>query len=149
MLSTAIDTCLHMYLLSSNLHMHVTTWFCIFFITFSMYNLAYIYYTCATSNLLLVCTILLRFSNTFVTGPVKRDQVGTKYTLSQNCKYLESFVHYLLSVSCNICHIKLSIGGQNSLQWLYQVFSYVAIKLKNVVKFFCPLGLFLLAQSHL
>ena len=27
----------------------------------------------------------------YVTGPAKRDQVGTKYTISQNDKYLEIF----------------------------------------------------------
>ena len=49
---------------------------------------------------------------TYVTGPAKRDQVGTcttKYTLSQNGKYLEFYVQYLVSVSCNMLPIKLCI----------------------------------------
>ena len=36
---------------------------------------------------------------TYVTGPVKRDQVGTKYIISQNGIYLEFYVQYLLSVN--------------------------------------------------
>ena len=37
----------------------------------------------------------------YVTGPAKRDQVGTKYTISQHDTYLEYCVQYLLSVSCS------------------------------------------------
>ena len=45
---------------------------------------------------------------------MKRDQVGTKYTLSQNGNYLELCVQYLLSVGCKILHINdLFIDGEN------------------------------------
>ena len=39
---------------------------------------------------------------TFVTGPVNRDQVGTKYTISQNIKYLKFCVQHLVSVSFEV-----------------------------------------------
>ena len=49
----------------------------------------------------------------FVTGTVKRDQVGTKYAISHNGKYLELGIQYLLSVSCKTLSIKLLIDGEN------------------------------------
>ena len=49
----------------------------------------------------------------YVTGPGKRDQVGTKYTISQNGRYLEFYIQYLLSVSCNMLPMKLLIDGQH------------------------------------
>ena len=55
----------------------------------------------------------------YVTGPAKRDQVGTKYTISQNGTYLEFYVQYLLSISCKMLLIKLLIDGQN--------FTYIAL----------------------
>ena len=55
-----------------------------------------------------------------MTGP-EWDQVGTTYTSSQNGKYIEFCVEYLLSVSCNMFPIKLSIDEET--------------KLKNVMKF--------------
>ena len=48
-----------------------------------------------------------------MTRPVKRDQVGTKYTILQNGTYLELFVEYLLSVSCKMLPMKLLIDGKN------------------------------------
>ena len=48
-----------------------------------------------------------------MTGPAKRDQVGTKYTISHNGKYLEFCAHYLLSVSSKVLPIKLCIDGKN------------------------------------
>ena len=47
-----------------------------------------------------------------MTGPVKRDQVGTKYTISQNGTYLEFCVQYSLSVSCEMFPMKLLIDGK-------------------------------------
>ena len=46
----------------------------------------------------------------YVTGPAKRVQVGTKYTISQNGKYLEVCVQYLVS---KMLPIKLYIDGKN------------------------------------
>ena len=51
-------------------------------------------------------------SITYVTGPAKRDQVGTKYTISLNGKYLEFCVQYLVSVSCTTLPIKLCFDGK-------------------------------------
>ena len=47
-----------------------------------------------------------------VTRPAKTDQVGTKYTISQNGKYLEFCVQYLLSVSYKRLRITLCIDGK-------------------------------------
>ena len=41
------------------------------------------------------------------------DQVGTKYTISQNGTYVEFCVQYLFSVSCTILPMKLFIDGKN------------------------------------
>ena len=49
----------------------------------------------------------------YVTGPAKRDQVGTKYIISQNGTYLEFCAQYLLSVSCKMLPMKLLIDGKN------------------------------------
>ena len=61
----------------------------------------------------IVVTKLLKVETfTYVTGPAKRDQVGTcttKYTLSQNGEYLEFCAQYLVSVSYNMLPIKLCI----------------------------------------
>ena len=43
----------------------------------------------------------------------KRDQVGTKYTISQNDTYVEFCVQYLHSVSCTMLPMKMCIGGKN------------------------------------
>ena len=48
-----------------------------------------------------------------MTGPAKRDQVGTKYTISQNGKYLEFYAQYLVAVNCKMLRIKLYIDGKN------------------------------------
>ena len=48
-----------------------------------------------------------------MTGPAKRDQVGTKYTISQNITYLEFYAQYLLSISYEMLHMKLLIDGKN------------------------------------
>ena len=48
--------------------------------------------------------------NTYVTGPAKTDQVGTKYTISQNGKYLEFCVQFL---SFKMLPINLLIDGKN------------------------------------
>ena len=48
----------------------------------------------------------------YVTGPAKRDQVGTKYTILQNGTYLEFYVQYLLSASCKMLPMKLLINGK-------------------------------------
>ena len=53
------------------------------------------------------------FHMTYVTGPVKRDQIGTRYIILQNNKYLEVCVQYLLSVICKMLSIKLFIDGEN------------------------------------
>ena len=50
---------------------------------------------------------------TYVTGPAKRNQVGTKYIISQNGKYLEFCVQYLLSISCKLLAIELFFDGEN------------------------------------
>ena len=42
------------------------------------------------------------------------DQVGTKYTISQNDTYLEYCVQYLLSVSCMMLPMELLINGKTS-----------------------------------
>ena len=55
----------------------------------------------------------------YVTGPAKRDQVGTKNTISQNGPYLEFCVQYLLSVSCRTLPVKLLIDETN--------FTYIAL----------------------
>ena len=49
----------------------------------------------------------------FVTGPAKRDQVGTKYTISQNGTFVECCVQYLHSLRCTMLPMKLSIDGEN------------------------------------
>ena len=54
-----------------------------------------------------------------MTRPAKRDQVGTKYTISQNGTYLELCVQYLLSVSCKMLPMKLLIDGKK--------FTYIAL----------------------
>ena len=54
----------------------------------------------------------------FVTGPAKRDQVGTRYIISQHRTYLEFWVYYLLSVNCKMLLMKLCIDGEN--------FTYIA-----------------------
>ena len=54
-----------------------------------------------------------------MTGPAKRDQVGTKYTNSQNGTYLEFCVQYLLSVSYKMLPMKLLTDGKN--------FTYIAV----------------------
>ena len=48
-----------------------------------------------------------------MTGPAKRDQVGTKYIISQNGTYLEFCAQYLLSVRCKMLTMKLLIDGKN------------------------------------
>ena len=55
----------------------------------------------------------------YVTGPAKRDQVGTKYTILQNGTYLEFYVQYLLAVSCKMLPMKLSVDSKG--------FTYMAI----------------------
>ena len=62
---------------------------------------------------------IFRWKITFVTGPAKRDQVGTKYTISQNGTYLEFYVQCLLSVGCKMLPMKLLIDGKN--------FTYIAL----------------------
>ena len=52
-------------------------------------------------------------------GPVKRDQVGTEHTISQNNTYLEYCVQYLLSVSCIMLPMELLIDGKK--------FTYIAL----------------------
>ena len=49
----------------------------------------------------------------YVTGPAKRDQVGTMYIISRNRTYLEFCVQYLLSVSCKMLPMNLFIYGKN------------------------------------
>ena len=48
----------------------------------------------------------------YVTGPAKRDQVGTKYIISQNGIYLELRVQYLLSVRCKMLPLKVFMYGK-------------------------------------
>ena len=67
-------------------------------------------------TLLYVCAFALVY---VVTGPAKKDQVGTKYTISQNGTYLEYCVQYLLSVNYKILPMKILIDGKN--------FSYIAL----------------------
>ena len=59
------------------------------------------------------------YPTTYVTGPAKRDQVGTKYAISQNGIYLEFCAQYLISVSCIMLPMKLFIDGKN--------FTYIAL----------------------
>ena len=49
----------------------------------------------------------------YVTGPAKRDQVGTKYTISHNGKYFDVCVYYLVSVNCKIFPITLYMADKN------------------------------------
>ena len=53
-----------------------------------------------------------------MTGPAKRDQVGTKY-ISQNSTYLEFCVQYLLPVNCKMLPMKMFIYVKN--------FTYIAL----------------------
>ena len=53
-----------------------------------------------------------------VTGPAKMDQVGKKYIISQNGKYLEFCGQYLLSVSCKMLAIEFFSMVKISLQYL-------------------------------
>ena len=48
----------------------------------------------------------------YVTSTAKRDQVGTKYTVSQNHKYLELRIQHLHSLSCKMLPIKLFIDAK-------------------------------------
>ena len=52
------------------------------------------------------------FTTLFVTRPAKRDQVGTKYTISQYGTYHEFYVQYLLSVSCKMLPMQLLIDSK-------------------------------------
>ena len=63
--------------------------------------------------------LVLRGLSTYVTGPAKRDRVGTKYTISHNGTYFEFYVEYLLSVSCKLLPMKLFSYGKN--------FTYIAV----------------------
>ena len=65
-----------------------------------------------------VCVCVCICIYVYVTGPAKRDQVGTRYTISQNGTYLEFWVQYLLSVDCKMLLMKLFIDGKN--------FTYIA-----------------------
>ena len=47
-----------------------------------------------------------------VTRSGKREQVATKYTISQNCTYLKFCVQYLLSANIKMLLIKLFIDGK-------------------------------------
>ena len=49
----------------------------------------------------------------YVTGPAEMDQVGTKYSLSQNGKYLEFCVQYLVSLRCIMLPVKMCIDDKN------------------------------------
>ena len=69
-----------------------------------------------------------------MTGPVKRDQVGT-CTNTLYHKMLEFYVQYLLSVSCKMLPIKCFIDGKISLQWHQQIISYDATNLKNMINY--------------
>ena len=60
-----------------------------------------------------MCTFQSQCNITFVTGPEKRDQVGTKYTISQNSRYFEFCVQYLLSVSCKMLPTKLLMDSKS------------------------------------
>ena len=70
----------------------------------------------------------------YVTGPAKRDQVGTKYTISYNCKYLKLHGQYSLSVSLKM--LQFIDDKKISLQWLQQIISYDAI---NLIKPYVPI----------
>ena len=61
----------------------------------------------------------LKKPSQFVTGPAKRDQVGTKYIISQNGTYLEFCVQYLFSVSCRMLLMQLLIDCKK--------FTYIAL----------------------
>ena len=63
--------------------------------------------------------ILITVFRVYVTGPAKRDQVGTKYTNSYNGTYLEFCVQYLLSASCKMLPMKLLTDGKS--------FTYIAL----------------------
>ena len=73
----------------------------------------------------------------YVTGPAKRDQVGTKYIISHNGKYLDVCVYYLVSVNCKIFPITLYMDDKNFIL-IATGNSYDATKSKNVVKFCVP-----------
>ena len=61
------------------------------------------------SPLLLCIVVLVHNYSINVTGPAKRDKDGTKYIISQNGKYLEFCVQYLVYVSSNLLPIKLCV----------------------------------------
>ena len=48
-----------------------------------------------------------------MTGPAIKDQVGTKYTISENHKYLMFCEQHLLFVSYEMLPIELFIDGKN------------------------------------
>ena len=76
-----------------------------------------------------------------MTGPTKRDQVGTKYTISQNGKYFEFCVQYVVSINCKMLPFqkKLCIDGKRFTSIAVgEIISYDATKSKNVVKFCVP-----------
>ena len=82
------------------------------------------YSSCTGNNILWnnICVtpnIIQNNLSAYVTGPAKRDQVGTKYTISQNGTYLEFCVQYLFSFSCRILPMQLLIDSKN--------FTYIAL----------------------
>ena len=84
-------------------------WYCSVFAHIMWYCSVVVY----LPDLKHMCTSAHVYWCTYVTGPAKRDQVGTKYTMSQNGAYLEFCVQYLLSVSCKMLPMKLLIDGEN------------------------------------
>ena len=59
-----------------------------------------------------------------MTGPAKRDKVGSKYSISQNGSYFEFGIHYLLSVSCKMFPMNRYSDGKN--------FTYIALAIHQL-----------------
>ena len=85
--------------------------------------------SCIRKNIL--CTLKF-LSMKYVTGPAKMKQVGTKYTISQNDKYLAFYVQYLLSANCKMFPIKFCIDGKNVTS--IRSYSRVLFKMRLVEK---------------
>ena len=64
-----------------------------------------------------------------MTGPAKRDQVGTKYTISQNRKYPKFCIQYLL---LEMFHINLFSDG---IKFTSMASVYHLLSCLNMVKF--------------
>ena len=86
-------------------------------------------------HIMLTCTILM-YTVLNVTGPAKRDQVCSKYTIPQNHMSSVCHIYFIEVVKC--CLLNCSMMVKISLQWLQQIISYDTTNLKKMVKFYEP-----------